>query len=118
MSGSDHNLQIQNYSFDELLGLFELESYQISVDDLKRAKKKVLMLHPDKSRLDAKYFLFYKKAFDIVVQFYNNQHKQNQDVTAENSQYNNIDMRYTYLELVGGVANVPYLLLLYFQQNM
>jgi hypothetical protein len=90
MSGSNHNLQIQNYSFDELLGLFELESYQISVDDLKRAKKKVLMLHPDKSRLDAKYFLFYKKAFDIVVQFYNNQHKQNQQVTAENSQYNNI----------------------------
>jgi len=91
MSGSTHNLQIQNYSFDELLGLFDLNSYQISVDDLKRAKKKVLMLHPDKSRLDAKYFLFYKKAFDIIVQFYNDQHKQNKQVTAENSQYNNIE---------------------------
>ena len=91
MSGSTHNLQIQNYSFDELLGLFDLNSYQISVDDLKRAKKKVLMLHPDKSRLDAKYFLFYKKAFDIIVQFYNDQHKQNKPVTSENSQYNNIE---------------------------
>ena len=91
MSGSNHNLQIQNYSLNELLGLFELDSYQISMEDLKRAKKKVLMLHPDKSRLDAKYFLFYKKAFDIVVQFYNNQHKQNQQVNAENSQYTILD---------------------------
>jgi len=91
MSGSNHNLQIQNYSLNELLGLFELDSYQISMEDLKRAKKKVLMLHPDKSRLDAKYFLFYKKAFDIVVQFYNNQHKQNQQVNAENSQYRSLD---------------------------
>lgn len=79
-----HNLNIHMYSLDEVLGLFEL-NYQISVEDLKRAKKKVLMLHPDKSKLSAEYFLFYKKAFEIVVKFYDNQNRQNQVV--QNAEY-------------------------------
>ena len=57
---STHNLNIHQYSFKELLELFDL-SNTISVEDLKRAKK-VLMTHPDKSRLLSEYFLFYKKA--------------------------------------------------------
>ena len=69
------------YSLQDLLGLFDLD-YDISIEDLKRAKKKVLMTHPDKSKLDAKYFLFYKKAFDMIVQFYNNQNKHQQ--TSDN----------------------------------
>lgn len=81
---SNHNLNIHMYSLDEILGLFDLK-YQITIDDLKRAKKKVLMLHPDKSKLSAEYFLFYKKAFDIIVQFYENQNKQNKVV--ENIEY-------------------------------
>ena len=55
----NHNLDINTYNLDEILGLFDLP-YQLTQDNMKRAKKKVLMLHPDKSRLDAKYFLFYK----------------------------------------------------------
>jgi hypothetical protein len=81
---SNHNLNIHMYSLDEVLGLFDLK-YNITIDDLKRAKKKVLMLHPDKSKLSAEYFLFYKKAFDIIVQFYENQNKQNKAV--ENVEY-------------------------------
>ena len=83
-SKQSHNLNIHMYSLDEILGLFEL-NYQISLEDLKRAKKKVLMLHPDKSKLSADYFLFYKKAFEIIVKFYDNQNKQNQVV--QNSEY-------------------------------
>ena len=67
MSGPTHNLNIQEYSLEELLGLFELNSYDISVDDLKRCKKKVLMLHPDKSKLESKYFLFYKKEIKMRI---------------------------------------------------
>ena len=93
MSGPTHNLNIQEYSLEELLGLFELNSYDISVDDLKRCKKKVLMLHPDKSKLESKYFLFYKKAFDVIVQFYDNQHRQNKTIQSKDlaydPQYNN-----------------------------
>jgi hypothetical protein len=81
---SNHNLNIHMYSLDEVLGLFDLK-YNITMDDLKRAKRKVLMLHPDKSKLSAEYFLFYKKAFDIIVQFYENQNKQNKAV--ENIDY-------------------------------
>ena len=62
------------YSLDELLGLFGL-NYDLTIQDLKIAKKKVVSVHPDKSRLDAKYFLFYKKAYEIIVQFYENQNK-------------------------------------------
>ena len=82
-----HNLLIESYSLDEILALFDMTSYTITVDDLKRAKKKVLMLHPDKSRLLPEYFLFYKKAFDIVVQFYENQHRQNQVIDENTTNY-------------------------------
>jgi hypothetical protein len=85
-----HNLNINTYKLDEILELFHL-SYNITVDDLKRAKKIVLMTHPDKSKLGPEYFLFYKKAFDVVVQFYENQHKQNQVVPTEEPKYEPIN---------------------------
>jgi hypothetical protein len=90
MSKTNHNLDIKNYSLDELFGLFDLP-YNMSLEQLKQAKKRVLMLHPDKSKLSADYFLFYKKAFEIVVKHYENHNKQNQEVTEENTQYKPID---------------------------
>ena len=81
-----HNLNIYMYSFEEILDLFDL-TYTISLEDLKRAKKKVLMTHPDKSNLSSEYFLFYKKAFDMVLQYYENNNKHNQPVTKENTNY-------------------------------
>jgi len=86
MSLNEHNLNIHMYSLEDLLGLFDL-TYNISQEDLKRAKKVVLRTHPDKSKLDSKYFLFYKKAFDVVVRFYDNQNKQNQKMTPNNTAY-------------------------------
>jgi hypothetical protein len=86
----NHNLDIAHYSFVELLGLFDL-TYTISMDDLKRAKKKVLMTHPDKSKLPANYFLFYKKAFDIVYEYYCNNNKVNVEVNALNAKYNGLE---------------------------
>jgi len=87
-----HNLNIHMYKFEEILGLFDL-TYDISIEDMKRAKKKVLMTHPDKSHLPPDYFLFYKKAFDIVVRFYEEQNKQNQKLPTEKQNYDtsNID---------------------------
>jgi hypothetical protein len=84
---ANHNLRIEDYTLDDLLGLFEIRSYDISMEDLKRAKKRVLMSHPDKSRLPPNYFLFYKKAFDIVIQFYENRNKQNQKMNEETVKY-------------------------------
>lgn len=45
------------------------------------------MLHPDKSRLTPEYFLFYKKAFDAVVQIYNSQNRQNQVIDENTIKY-------------------------------
>lgn len=81
-----HNLNIHTYSFNEILNLFDL-TYNIDLEGLKRAKKKVLMLHPDKSNLPPDYFLFYKKAFDIVMNYYQNNHKQNQEISSEKIKY-------------------------------
>jgi hypothetical protein len=78
------------YKLNDLLKLFEL-TYDISIDDLKRAKKKVLMTHPDKSKLDEKYFLFYKSAFDIIVKFYEEQNFKVQ-IPQEYENY----LKYTY----------------------
>jgi len=85
-----HNLNIHMYKLNELLDLFGL-SYDISIEDLKRAKKIVLMTHPDKSNLSPDYFLFYKKAFDIIVQFYENQTKQNRPVPKEEMKYESMN---------------------------
>jgi len=83
----NHNLDIKTYNLDEILGLFDLSSYQLTQENMKYAKRKVLMLHPDKSKLDAKYFLFYKKAFAVILQFYDHQQKQNQQLPTEPSVY-------------------------------
>jgi hypothetical protein len=68
-SPQSHNLNIKMYSFRELLALFQLTS-TITEEDMKRAKMMVLKMHPDKSRLPPDYFLFYKKAFDMIMNYY------------------------------------------------
>lgn len=90
MSINEHNLNIHLYSLEDLLGLFNL-TYDITHEDLKRAKKTVLMTHPDKSKLDSKYFLFYKKAFDIIIRFHDNQNKQRKQVNPQNTIYSTND---------------------------
>lgn len=77
------------YSFAEILTLFDI-TYDMNIEDLKRAKTQVLKMHPDKSKLSSEYFLFYKSAFDIVHNYYTNQNKQNQQFTSENTNYKNI----------------------------
>jgi hypothetical protein len=52
----------------------------MNIEQIQRAKKKVLMTHPDKSRLPSEYFLFYKKAFEQVVLYFENRQKTNQVV--------------------------------------
>jgi hypothetical protein len=76
----NHSLNIHDYTFEELLGLFKLHSGNISTESLKKAKKMVLFMHPDKSGLKSEYFLFYKKAFSLIVTIYEQAIKTNQTV--------------------------------------
>lgn len=82
----NHNLNINTYSLEELLSLFDL-SYDITVEGLKKAKKKVLMLHPDKSRLSPEYFIFYKKAYEVVFNFYEERNRQTRNLPTEPIKY-------------------------------
>ena len=81
-----HNLDIHMYKFNEILEMFGL-STNITVDDIKRAKMVVLKMHPDKSGLSPDYFLFYKKAFDMVVEYYNESQKTTKVVPQTNPDY-------------------------------
>jgi molybdopterin converting factor small subunit len=80
MEGLD--LNIDNYQYDDILKLFELES-NFGEQELKRAKKKVLMMHPDKSGLDKKYFLFFSGAFKTLHSVYVFREKASVDLNEE-----------------------------------
>jgi hypothetical protein len=85
-STKTHNLNIHMYKLSEILELFDI-SHEISIENLKYAKKKVLMTHPDKSGLGSEYFLFYKKAFDIVLNLYEQQQKEFRVLPKEEIKY-------------------------------
>ena len=81
-----YNLDIHMYSFRELLELFQLD-YNFSVDDLKKAKVRVLKMHPDKSRLPSEYFLFYKKAYELVHNYFIETQKTSKEVPTDEIVY-------------------------------
>ena len=83
---STHNLDINTYSLDEIFGLFDL-NYNLTEDSMRAAKKKVLMIHPDKSRLPANYFHFYKQAYEIVLNIYKQKSKFNDNTKGAPQQY-------------------------------
>ena len=68
------DLNIDNYDLNDLLQLFNI-NYHYTEDDLKACKKLVLKTHPDKSKLDKKYFMFFSKAYKLLFQIYNFRHR-------------------------------------------
>ena len=88
------NLDIRSYSFKEILQLFDLnDNQEISIQDMKKAKIKVLSMHPDKLKLSSEYFIFYKKAYEIIAQYYQDQPevKIKQIINDEKIVYDNKD---------------------------
>lgn len=78
---ASYTLDIQDYSLDDLFNLFEIPSTtEIRKEHIRLAKQKVIMSHPDKSGLPSDYFIFYKKAFEMIVTYYESQNKISQDV--------------------------------------
>ena len=70
----DIDLDIENYDFNDLLKLFNID-YNFSEYDLKQCYKIVLKTHPDKSGLKKEYFLFYSKAFKILKNIFEYKNK-------------------------------------------
>jgi len=68
------DLDLNNYDLVDLLKLFNLD-YDFTKEDLKNAKKIVLMTHPDKSKMDKRFFLFYTSAYKLIYKLYEFRHK-------------------------------------------
>jgi hypothetical protein len=69
------NLNIDNYNTQDLFKLFNINSNMLDDNDMKNSKKIVLKTHPDKSRLEPKYFIFYSKAYKRLQNIYEFQNK-------------------------------------------
>ena len=86
MTSQTYNLDIREYSLDDLFNLFEIPSTtEIRKEHIRIAKQKVMMSHPDKSRLPSEYFIFYKKAFEMIVHYYETQQRTEQMVPTVSS---------------------------------
>ena len=77
------DLDINNYGYAELLTLFKLDT-DYGEEELKEAKKIVLKMHPDKSKLPSEYFLFFSKAFKTLVQIHEFKNKSEKKVDSKN----------------------------------
>jgi hypothetical protein len=76
------DLNIENYNLTDLLALFKLD-FEFNEEDLKRVKKTVMQTHPDKSRLDKKYFLFFTSAYKIIFSIHEFRHKSGKKQSTE-----------------------------------
>jgi hypothetical protein len=69
------DLELDNYSLEDLYRLFNISDGSLTDNSLRGAKKIVLQMHPDKSHLDSKYFLFFSKAYKRLFSIYEFQNK-------------------------------------------
>ena len=83
------DLNIENYSREDLYKLFGFKTSLVLTDDaMKEAKKIVLKTHPDKSRLEDKYFIFFGKAYKKLLEIYEFQNKIQKKNVDKNEYYN------------------------------
>lgn len=76
------DLNIHNYGLTDLLNLFRLP-YHFTEEHLRDAKKIVLKTHPDKSKLDKKYFLFFSQAYKYLLKI----HQLRRSSNTSNTEY-------------------------------
>ena len=68
-------------SFEEMMELFDIKQ-PLTMESLKIAKKKLLLLHPDKNRIDTKeHYIFFREIYEKLVKIYSYiHHETNEDV--------------------------------------
>ena len=64
------DLNIDNYSFNDILNLFKIDK-TFTKEDLKKCKEKVEKLHPSKSSLNMSYYDLFNKAYNSLEENYN-----------------------------------------------
>jgi hypothetical protein len=81
------DLNIENYSLQDLYKLFGIQGSELTDEIMREAKKIVLKTHPDKSFLEPKYFLFYSNAYKRLYGIYNFQNKSIKKIQDNNDYY-------------------------------
>ena len=69
------DLNLDNYSLHDILNLFNICDEILDDESMKNAKQITLKMHPDKSRLDPKFFIFFRKEYNRLSDIYEFQNK-------------------------------------------
>jgi hypothetical protein len=72
---SELDLNLDNYSLADLFNLFNVRVDTLTEDVMKNAKQITLKMHPDKSQLDPKFFIFFRNAYNRLTEIYEFQNK-------------------------------------------
>jgi hypothetical protein len=86
MSIKDIDLDINNYDLKDIISLFQIP-HDFTNTDLRRAKRTVLAMHPDKSGLDKEYFLFFTSAYKLLFSIHEFRNKSQDQVFDPNKVY-------------------------------
>ena len=83
---SELDLNLDNYSLNDLFNLFNINE-TLDEEVMKNAKKITLKMHPDKSQLEPKFFIFFSKAYNRLIEIYEFQNKstKKKQNTSDNS---------------------------------
>lgn len=94
------DFNLENYTLEALYKLFNIDSKKgLDEISMKNARNFTLKTHPDKSKLDSKYYIFYSKAFNKLNEIYQYQNKSSNKKTSNNnyeivfSEYDNEDKK-------------------------
>jgi len=95
--------RIEECTLDDLFGLFEIE--ELTPDELKQAKKKVLMLHPDKNihKDTSNYYEYFKEAYHKLEHVYEFINRHQKEVVSKTYQTEELGQRgfYEYCQQKG-----------------
>ena len=84
MNFDEMDLDLTNYSLQDLLNIFKLRN-NFTKEEFKNAKHIVYKMHPDKSHMDKKFFVFFFDAYKLllkVAEFKFKTHKSGDDFNA------------------------------------
>ena len=93
------DLDIDNYNLNDVLNLFGLK-HDFDEEQLKHAKRVALKTHPDKSGLDKNIFMFFVKAYNMLVSVYKFKNKTEKEVVNKDYTDTDIDHDYRNVELL------------------
>lgn len=85
------DLDINNYNLEDVLTLFGLK-HEFDTEDLKAVKRLALKTHPDKSGLKNEVFIFFGKAYNMLVSIYKFKNKTEKEVIDKDYDKDDLDI--------------------------